>query len=130
MDKIPTTTQIDQLSKGVTITTEVQRDRGKKSITAKTLPCNVLPISKVKNTHYLKGIDINPRMIQITLIEGRNHQIRKMAEAVDLMVTRLHRVSFAGITLKGLSEGNSMELTEREMGVIQRAIQSSSVAVG
>lgn len=64
-------------------------------------------------------------MLQITLIEGRNRQIRKMAEAVGLNVVALHRVTFAGITLKGLSEGNSLELSEKEMKIIQSALSQA-----
>ena len=65
-------------------------------------------------------------MVQITLIEGKNRQIRKMAEAVGLSVVLLHRVSFAGITLKGLSLGNSLELNEKEMKIIRSAISTQS----
>lgn len=62
------------------------------------------------------------RLVEITLIEGRNRQIRKMAEALGLLVVKLHRVSFAGISLKGLSEGNWAEFSEREMEVVQTAL--------
>eukprot|EP01040_Poterioochromonas_malhamensis_P000907 gene907-962_t len=127
MDKIPREDQIEQLSSGVMITTSIQRDSGSKEVTAKTLPCEVLSLSKIKlkNSHYLRGIKENPRLLQITLIEGRNRQIRKMAEAVGLNVVALHRVTFAGITLKGLSEGNSLELSEKEMKIIQSALSQA-----
>jgi 16S rRNA U516 pseudouridylate synthase RsuA-like enzyme len=48
-----------------------------------------------------------------------------MAEAVGLNVVALHRVTFAGITLKGLSEGNSLELSEKEMKIIQSALSQA-----
>lgn len=48
-----------------------------------------------------------------------------MAEAVGLNVVALHRVAFAGITLKGLSEGNSLELSEKEMKIIQSALSQA-----
>lgn len=35
----------------------------------------------------------------MTLVEGRNRQIRKMMEALGLRVVRLHRVEFMGIRL-------------------------------
>lgn len=63
MDKIPREGQIEQLSSGVMITTSIQRDSGSKEVTGKTLPCEVLSLSKIKlkNSHYLRGIKENPR---------------------------------------------------------------------
>lgn len=63
-------------------------------------------------------------------MEGRNRQIRKMADAVGLRVVNLHRTSFAGIGLKGLKESNWLELSEVEMETIQKAIEISSGASG
>lgn len=57
-------------------------------------------------------------------MEGRNRQIRKMAEAIGLSVVKLHRTSFAGISLKGLSEGNWAEFSEREMEIVQVALSA------
>ena len=69
-------------------------------------------------------------MVEITLTEGRNRQIRKMGEALGLLVKRLHRVSFAGISLKGLSEGNWAEFSEKEMSVVQIALAAHSSGSG
>lgn len=66
------------------------------------------------------------RTVEIVLIEGRNRQIRKMAEAIGLLVIKLHRTSFAGISLKGLSEGNWAEFSEREMEVVQTALAANN----
>lgn len=68
------------------------------------------------------------RKLRFVLKEGRNRQIRKMVEAVGLEVRTLHRTAFAGITLKGLSSNNWSELTEREMRIVQQAIQKSSAS--
>ena len=56
-----------------------------------------------------------------------DRQIRKMAEAVGLSVINLHRTSFAGISLKGVSEGNWCELSENEMETVQEALKASAV---
>ena len=64
------------------------------------------------------------RIVEIVLTEGRNRQIRKMAEAVGLTVVDLHRTGFAGISLKGLSEGNWAEFSEAEMSIVQEAIKA------
>ena len=47
-----------------------------------------------------------------------------MAEAVGLSVVELHRTGFAGIGLKGLSEGNWAEFSEGEMSIVQEAIKA------
>ena len=112
--------QILRLSTGVVITTPIQRDCSKSSsksaeVTALTLPCYVKRIP-VSATHGVNAL-------QITLREGRNRQIRRMAEAVGLRVDRLHRTSFAGIGLKGVSVGNWAELTSHEMNIIIKAIE-------
>lgn len=63
MDKEPTEKQIEQLTSGVTITTSVQRDSGKKDITAKTMPCKVISFANTKhfNNHYIRGLKGNSR---------------------------------------------------------------------
>ena len=53
-----------------------------------------------------------------------------MAEAVGLSVVNLHRTSFAGISLKGLSEGNWCELSENEMETVQQALKSAVSTTG
>ena len=49
-----------------------------------------------------------------------------MAEALGLAVVNLHRTGFAGISLKGLSEGNWAEFSEKEMRIVQEALAASS----
>ena len=118
MDRVPSAEEIAQLASGVVITTPIQRDgsstaSGGKSITAKTLPCYVKRVGGGENL---------TKRLEFTLIEGRNRQIRRMAEAVGLQVVKLHRTSFAGIRLKGLAAGNWQELSGDEMKIIQEAL--------
>lgn len=49
-----------------------------------------------------------------------------MAEALGLAVVNLHRTGFAGIGLKGLSEGNWAEFSEKEMELVQSALTGLS----
>jgi len=58
--------------------------------------------------------------VRIGLREGRNRQIRRMAEAVGLDVNKLKRVAFAGVTIEGLRPGQWRELTDRELSRIKR----------
>ena len=62
------------------------------------------------------------------MTEGRNRQIRRMAETIGLQVTDLHRISFCGIGLRGLSEDNWLELNELEMGNILKALEPSQLS--
>jgi pseudouridine synthase len=111
---------------GVEITTPIQRDNSEeKLITAKTLPCYVKRIKSNINTQQDSSSSTSTsysRKVEFTLIEGRNRQIRRMAEAVGLEVVALHRISFAGIRLKGLSQGNWCELSGSEMKIVQEAL--------
>jgi pseudouridine synthase len=51
----------------------------------------------------------------IVLREGRNHQIRRMADVVHLTVTRLTRVRIGTLSLRGLSVGAARVLTPAEI---------------
>lgn len=62
----------------------------------------------------------------MTLVEGRNRQIRKMMEAIGFNVVKLHRVEFMGIKLsRGLTEpGDWNYLDEEEMNLVKAALRS------
>jgi 23S rRNA pseudouridine2605 synthase len=53
--------------------------------------------------------------IELTLHEGRKHQVKRMCEAVGHPVRRLHRSRYAGIDLRGLGPGEWRELTRDEV---------------
>jgi 23S rRNA pseudouridine2605 synthase len=53
--------------------------------------------------------------IELTIHEGRNRQVRRMLEAVDHPVKRLHRSVYAGLTLEGLEPGAWRELEPFEV---------------
>jgi 23S rRNA pseudouridine2605 synthase len=56
-----------------------------------------------------------PSRVELSIHEGRKHQVRRMLEAVGHPATRLHRSRYAGLTLKGLGPGESRELTGAEV---------------
>ena len=71
----------------------------------KTLPCDVFVAERKAD-----------RTVLIFIIhEGRNRQIRRMCEAVDLEVMRLKRTEIAGVKLGMLPQGKWRPLNEREM---------------
>jgi 23S rRNA pseudouridine2605 synthase len=53
--------------------------------------------------------------LELTLHEGRKHQVKRMCEAVGHPVQRLHRSAYAGLTLGGLAPGEWRELAPEEV---------------
>ncbi|KAL4532347.1 hypothetical protein Ndes2437B_g02755 [Nannochloris sp. 'desiccata'] len=103
-----------KLASGVVITTVAQRDRGvAKELTAPTLPCR------------LKRDGEGGRRLLIELREGRNRQIRRMLHALGYDTMELHRVSFMGIGLDGMWEGEWKPLNEQEMTVLRKAVRAA-----
>lgn len=57
---------------------------------------------------------------EITVVEGKFHQIKRMFSAVGNKITYLERISFGGIPLdKGLACGEWRELTDDEIAVLR-----------
>jgi 23S rRNA pseudouridine2605 synthase len=59
--------------------------------------------------------------IQVTLTEGRNHQVRRMAAATGFVAMRLARTSFAEIDHEGLRPGMWRPLTVDELKKLKKA---------
>jgi pseudouridine synthase len=58
--------------------------------------------------------------IELTLAEGRQRIVRRMAEALHLKVEWLHRVAYGPVRLGKLPEGKWRELTRQEIGAIEQ----------
>ena len=54
-------------------------------------------------------------LVEITIIEGRNHIIKKLFETCGYLVDKLTRTSYAFLTLDGLKSGEYRELTIKEV---------------
>ena len=63
---------------------------------------------------------LRPSRIELTLHEGRKHQVKRMCEAVGHPVVRLHRSRYATLTLDGLAQGEWRELTAEEVEALRR----------
>lgn len=90
---------INQLKKGITIEDY------------KTAP------AKVK---LLKYID-NKSLVQISIYEGKNRQVRKMLDAVGHEVKTLKRISFGEISLEDLKVGSWAHLSNEEVEFLKRS---------
>lgn len=95
------------LQKGIVIRTVAQRDGNvRKPYIGRSLPC------KIRRAN---GMDL-----VVTLTEGRNRQIRKMLGALGYTARAIHRLSFMGITLSGLSSpGETCPLNEEELNIVK-----------
>jgi len=74
----------------------------------KILPVKVEVISRARTAD-------ESSVLQMTLYEGRNRQIRKMCDAVGLKIRRLSRVSIGKIALGSLTPGKWRRLTKKEI---------------
>ena len=57
----------------------------------------------------------SPALLRIVLHEGRNRQIRRVAEKLGYPVVRLHRSAIGPITLGNLPPGRCRPLTDQEL---------------
>ncbi|MBI1756982.1 MAG: pseudouridine synthase, partial [Fimbriimonas ginsengisoli] len=60
--------------------------------------------------------------LRFVLHEGRNRQVRNMAEAVGLSVRSLKRIRVGPFTTRGLQAGACRLLGKREVGVLRKLV--------
>ena len=64
---------------------------------------------------------LGPGLVELTIHEGRNRQVRRMLDAVGHPVTALHRSSYAGIGVDDLSPGAWRALRPDELALLRTA---------
>lgn len=65
---------------------------------------------------------LGDNLIEITIHEGRNRQVRRMLAAIGCDVKRLKRVKFAGLTLENLPVGKFRALTILEIEKLKEVL--------
>jgi len=66
---------------------------------------------------------------QVTLLEGRNREVRRLWESVGCMVSRLKRVRYGAARLpKGLKVGRWSEVTGRDHRILRHDVKLSAAA--
>lgn len=63
-------------------------------------------------------------ILEVTLHEGRNRQIRRMCEAVGLELLDLQRISFGPLTLGNTKVGSYRRLTKDEIQSLKKVVQA------
>jgi 23S rRNA pseudouridine2605 synthase len=61
--------------------------------------------------------------LELTIHEGRKHQVKRMCEAAGLPVRRLHRSIYAGLDVRGLAPGEWRDLTREEVAALRRLVR-------
>ncbi len=84
----------------------------------RTLPAEVQIVSQEGGVM----TNVPPRVVmEITIYEGRNRQIRRMCEARGLNVVRLKRIAFGGVKLGMLAPGKWRHLDPKEVRTLVMA---------
>jgi pseudouridine synthase len=65
---------------------------------------------------------LGPERLELTIHEGRKHQVKRMCTAVGHPVRRLHRSRYAGLDVRGLAPGEWRDLTADEVAALRRLV--------
>lgn len=73
----------------------------------------------------VKSIDkkTNKSIVEITISEGKNHQVKKMFEAVGHQVLKLKREKYAIFDIKDLKVGEYRKLTFKEVSILYSLVK-------
>ncbi len=104
--------QVQTLQKGLYLT---DRRKGRSTGASRTAPVEVRVVKK----------DRERTVLEITLHEGRNRQIRRMLADVKCPVKRLERIAIGPLRLKGLARGEWRELEKHELAALKKATPKS-----
>ena len=60
----------------------------------------------------------NYSIVELTIHEGKNHQVKRMFEALGFEVVKLKRETFSFLNLSGLTSGEYRNLTAKEVKIL------------
>ena len=109
VEGIPPPEALAQLQIGVTIQVDGKPYRTKPAVAKLLDPAPTLP---KRNPPIRYRASIPDCWLALTLIEGKNRQVRKMTAAVGFPTLRLVRFSMEKITLDGMEAGEVRELSQ------------------
>lgn len=77
--------------------------------------------AKVNLKSYDKKSDKS--LVELIIHEGRNHQVRKMFEAINHDVLKLKREKYANLDLTGLKTGEYRKLSNKEIAILYSLVK-------
>ena len=121
LDRQPTPEDLKKWASGVVLSTP--SSSGKAQRTMSTLPCKVRVLPTVPPAVAALAAaskDKKGCVVEFTLKEGRNRQVRRMVHQLGYTVRSLHRTSFCGVGQAGLHRaGDWAHLTEAELQLLR-----------
>ena len=110
VEGIPTVDDLARLEKGIILGGKVTLQANSKIINEFLIEPRNPPIRYRKN--------IPETWISVTLIEGRNRQVRKMTAAIGYPTLRLIRIRIKNLMLGDLKPGEVRELTKADIDLL------------
>lgn len=73
----------------------------------------------------LKSVDAKKEksIVELTIHEGKNHQVKKMFESLGYRVSKLKREKYANMDLTGLKTGEYRKLSNKEIAILYSLIK-------
>ena len=96
--------------------------------TARSRRCATASSSTTGTTAPARVRQLDPGVLEITIHEGRKHQVKRMCEAVGHPVIELERVRFGPLHLGELRPGAARRLSEQEVAELRSAGPSTPAA--
>lgn len=112
----PDRQQLEKLRKGVMLTDGI------------TLPAEVTVVKQHVIPHSMRDSDSSNQTheqstLEVAIHEGRNRQVRRMCEAVDITLLDLERIAFGPLTLGNVKRGAYRALTKKEVETLQKVVE-------
>jgi 23S rRNA pseudouridine2457 synthase len=107
VEGVPKEKDLQKLRKGIILNDGKTLPAKVKIIDEPQFPPRIPPIRERKN--------IPTSWISVTLIEGRNRQVRRMTAAIGFPTLRLVRVRILNLTLGSLAPGEVLEISAKEI---------------
>lgn len=73
--------------------------------------------------HQIRRSNEDPAVLEVTLLEGRNRQLRRMMEALGTEVKSLKRTKYAGLDMKGVRIGRWRTLRRKEVHQLRQMVK-------
>ena len=109
VERVPSPEALAQLARGVVI-------GGRTTLPCRTWMLDPQPVVAPRDPPIRFRKNVPDCWIALELVEGKNHQVRRMTAAVGHPTLRLMRVKIGALELGGLAAGE-----RRELGVAERA---------